>query len=77
MWAGCYSLDLYCENQDMRENHSWPDAFGHAYRAFPVQLTGRTFTDTSRRARRLGWLIKKDGTAVCPLCAPKWAGGGK
>ncbi len=56
-----YSLDLYCEHQTNYQTH--------VYSEFPHTFTGRSWSDTSRDARRAGWHLSKDrGVALCPKC---------
>lgn len=63
MIVGCYTLDLYCENQD-DPRHKW--------NAFPVQITGETFNGCAWKARKAGWMInRKTGICLCPLCSGK------
>jgi hypothetical protein len=60
-WAGCYSLDLYCDRKS--------DA--HQYSEFPHQYTDEHGSACRAMARRDGWVINKDGAAVCPKCSGK------
>lgn len=70
MIAGCYSLDLYCENSD-REPRSWPDKHGHEWNEFPWQYTDEEGRVCRTRARLAGWSINlKTRTALCPKCNP-------
>lgn len=62
MWVGCYGLDLYCENEDSTK-HSWNE--------FPHQFTDELGSVCRDKARKLGWIIRKDGTAICPKCSGK------
>lgn len=62
MWAGMYGLDLYCDNEDA------PD---HVYDEFPHQYTDELGSVCRAKARRAGWVIRKDGTAICPKCSGK------
>ncbi len=65
MWAGCYTLDLYCENYDPKNRgvHDWNE--------FPHQFTNELGSVCRAKARKEGWIIKKDGTAICPKCSGK------
>ena len=64
-WAGCYSLDLYCDNAG-----SFPDGI-HAYNEFPHQYTAETGGECRSRARKAGWLVGGRGYAICPKCSGK------
>ena len=71
MMVGCYSLDLYCDNEATR----WADGsdeHGHAFGSFPWQYTDETGSACRARARAAGWKINiKTGAALCPQCAKK------
>ncbi len=58
MIVGCYTLDLYCDNES--------DA--HNFREFPHQFTAERETDCMRQAAAKGWRFK-DNKAYCPKCA--------
>jgi hypothetical protein len=62
-YASGYTLDLYCDKFDTRNNaHSWNE--------FPHQFTGETFAGCVRDAKKRGWLVfTKTRTARCPRCA--------
>lgn len=65
MIAGCYSLDLYCDNERIK----------HPYGEFPHQFTGETFGECARTARARGWIISRDRSrAICPMCSGKKRG---
>jgi hypothetical protein len=63
-WAGCYSLDLYCDN-DGAPAHLWGE--------FPHQYHHELGSVCRDRARRAGWLMRRDGTSLCPKCSGKKA----
>ena len=64
-YAGCYSLDLYCDQPVT--SHTWEQRAG-----FPSMFTGETFTECTRDARKIGWKIHLDTrTATCPTCRKK------
>lgn len=66
MIAGCYTLDLYCDDND-------EDGM-HAYGEFPKQYTSEHGTKARRAARRNGWVINMvNGTAICPKHSRKKA----
>lgn len=59
-YAGCYSLDLYCDHNSGR--HTWKE--------FPWQITGETFAECTKIAKKRGWKIhRKTRTATCPKCS--------
>jgi hypothetical protein len=60
MQTGCYSLDLYCDVQTP-----------HPYKAFPVTYVAERGPTCRSHARRSGWILKRDGRAICPSCAAK------
>lgn len=60
LYAGCYSLDLYCDRESAE----------HRFQEFPHQYTGETFGECAREARRDGWIIRtRLRTATCPKCS--------
>ena len=70
MIAGCYSLDLYCEDA---EGGPCPVPWNK----FPDTFTGETWGQCVRQARRAGWRITRDRRAYCPECSgkkdrPRW-----
>jgi uncharacterized Zn finger protein (UPF0148 family) len=72
MWAGGYSLDLYCENAGGRR-FEWVDGvlldeFGHSPTEFPHQFNDEHGSVCRQMARKAGWQVNKDGTAICPKC---------
>jgi hypothetical protein len=61
MIVGCYSVDLYCDYENM--NHFWHSC--------PPQFTGETEAECLRDARRCGWRFsrgKRPRLAKCPEC---------
>jgi hypothetical protein len=65
-WAGCYALDLYCENA---KGHV-PDGV-HTWDEFPHQYTDEFGSACRAKARKAGWIIRMDGTCICPKCSGK------
>ena len=65
MMAGCYTLDLYCENADV-----WPDPL-HAYNEFPRTYIHELGSVCRSNARRDGWLIGDGDHQLCPRCSGK------
>lgn len=49
------------------------DSLGHAWGEFPHQYTGESGSECRSRARRAGWTIGRNGSAVCPKCNAKTA----
>ncbi len=37
-------------------------------------FTGNSVIGREENARKVGWVLRDDGTAVCPECNPKWKG---
>lgn len=70
MWAGTYVLDLYCENSQ-GGGGELVDKHGHKYDEFPHQYMGESGSNCRMRARRAGWIIGRDGSAICPKCSGK------
>lgn len=64
MWAGAYSLDLYCENDALNDGI-------HTYSEFPHQYVEELGSTCRAKARRDGWIVNSDGTAICPKCSGK------
>jgi hypothetical protein len=80
MQVGCYSLDLYCDNDGDGKDFSYQtpdkpsfltDKHGHVWGEFPKNYTDELGSRCRRSARRAGWILKKDGTAICPKCSRK------
>lgn len=71
-WAGCYALDLYCDDQRPETPGDGKLTDGvHKWDEFPHQYTGEYGSKVRSRARRAGWIIRNDGTAICPKCSGK------
>ena len=66
MLIGCYTLDLYCDNDKsgVKEDGT------HDWREFPHPFTGETFAVCAREARGRGWIISKNHD-LCPKCSGK------
>ena len=62
-WAGCYSLDLYCDHTN--------DA--HRFDEFPHQFVGAGFGECAGKARDRGWILHRNYTATCPKCTGRVA----
>ena len=66
-FAGCYSLDLYCDVQNGAENCGHSD-FENKSETF----TGETYGECAKEARAAGWKIHSaTRTATCPQCLSK------
>lgn len=65
MYAGCYTLDLYCDNYD-------PTVLGcngHTFDEFPHQFTHELGSRCRQNAKKAGWRVNyKTGAALCPKC---------
>lgn len=63
MIVGCYSLDLYCDNEEAHKDE---------YPLLIFQSTGRSRGACFRSARQAGWSIDlKNWKARCPKCKGK------
>lgn len=69
-WAGIYSLDLYCDKVGPNLPGRADDGV-HAWSEFPHQYSNESGSACREQARRKGWVIKNDGTAICPKCSGK------
>lgn len=72
MITGAYVLYLYCDNQGTKWNHEAGegiDEFGHVFQEFPHEYIGEHGSNCRARARKSGWKIHKNGSALCPKCA--------
>lgn len=70
-WYGCYSLDLYCDNFTGAKDEV------HGFGKFPWQYTAETGGECRSEARKAGWIVRGDGSAICPKCSGKKAKGKK
>lgn len=65
MIAGCYLLDLYCDNYD----ETVLGCKGHKFDEFPHQFTDEIGSRCRTMARKKGWRVNyKTGAATCPKC---------
>ncbi len=74
MWAGMYGLDLYCDNANGAKDSldsALIDEHGHRYNEFPHQYTHELGSVCRAMARLAGWVVRKDGSAICPKCSGK------
>ena len=60
MIVGGYTLDLYCDLKDCvhRYDPNW----------HPAQYVAELGTSCRKQARQDGWLLSRDGTAMCADC---------
>lgn len=69
-WNGCYTLDLYCDR--VGENLPGDSTDGrHTWNEFPHEYVDEHGSACRAKARRDGWIIKNNGTAICPKCSGK------
>ena len=62
MIVGCYTLDLYCEE----------DGHPHEYNEFPHQYIHEFGSTCRRMARKDGWILDRQNCkAICPKCNPR------
>lgn len=61
--AGGYSLHVYCKYAN--DLHAWNPHHPSLFQ----QFEGQTESECNRSARRRGWILHKDGTSTCPMCA--------
>jgi hypothetical protein len=73
MIAGCYSVDLYCDNADPASEGRRGVCKGPAYKPNPDAYTGETEGECLRQARRDGWTFTRTRPrfAYCPACSNK------
>jgi hypothetical protein len=73
MVVGGYSLDLYCDNtEEGAHPHDYFD--WENYVKFPLTYfedAPNGYYKTRQMARKDGWILKRDGTAICPRCSKK------
>jgi hypothetical protein len=65
MRSGCYLLHLYCDN------YSVQNLGEHRYNEFPHSYTDEYGARCRADARRDGWILKRNGGAICPKCAKR------
>lgn len=65
---GCYTLDLYCEN----DKPVGEVDLVHSHNEFPHSFCHESGSVCRKRARKTGWRLNlKEGKAVCPKCNKK------
>jgi len=69
MWVGCYTLDMYCDKKTDSFSAA-PDTV-HDWDEFPHQIMAESGSACRTLARKRGWIIKRDGGAICPKCSGK------
>lgn len=66
MIVGCYDLRLDCDGTDEKVGClNGPHAHQYRSQSFTGDETG---AQARARARKAMWLLKRDGTCVCPAC---------
>lgn len=72
MIVGCYSVDLYCDNEDRTGDKRCKRRNG-PLRYGSDQYTGETEGECLRQARKEGWKFTRDRPrkAYCPACSGK------
>lgn len=72
MIVGAYSLHLYCDSGN-EGNHPHGYYDWESARRFPIEYNSddvpNGYYTTRKMAKRDGWKLKRDGTAICPKCA--------
>lgn len=70
MIVGCYSLDLYCRftGIDNPADYRAESEELHGTREFPQNYTDEYGSVCRRNARKDGWKLLRDSTAICPKC---------
>ena len=73
MIVGSYTLHLYCDNED-RDQHRGGYYDFDACEHFPIEYVAdgpNSYSLVRKAAKKEGWLLKRDGTAICPKCNKK------
>jgi hypothetical protein len=65
MVVGCYHLHLYCDQPGCTP------AIWNPMRVNQYEVTDEHGSTCRLMARKRGWILRKDGTAICPDCAKK------
>ena len=69
MIVGGYSLDLYCENDEISHYLLPSGIYLVGNTEVKHQYAGNTFIECARQARKDGWKINtKNHTCICPVC---------
>lgn len=72
MMAGCYCLDLYCDNGEDKweasKDNPLVDVHGHRYDEFPHQYSDEYGSVCRADAKKDGWKFFRDGRVFCPKC---------
>lgn len=64
--VGCYTLDLYCDNSNIPDGKVTDGI--HRYDEFPDSYSMELGSECRSLARKDGWLLKRNGDAICPKC---------
>lgn len=72
MIVGGYTLDLYCDNSEIKAGEV-TDRHGHDFQEFPHQFYAETGEACRRKARKQGWRLdmRGAGKAYCPKCTKR------
>ncbi len=76
MIAGCYSLHLYCRNENLPVHYGeGPVPTGHHHSGRQggnfEDFTGQTLSECRAQSKKAGWTWQQDGDVTCPLCNRK------
>ena len=77
MWMGTYTLDLYCDRAGPSDAYKddgaggLTDVHGHTWNEFPRTYTHESGSKARTRARKAGWILQRNGDAICPKCSGK------
>ncbi len=69
MQVGCYTLDLYCDRSTILYGEAGDGI--HRYDEFPISYSMELGVDCRQQARKDGWILKRNGDAICPKCSGK------
>lgn len=71
MIVGGYTLELYCDNESVHPK-GWLDAKSNqkAFGEFTADVAN-SYSKARKAAKKAGWVLRRDGTCVCPYCVHK------
>lgn len=61
MEAGCYTINLYCDND-------WAHPCEPDQKTPSAEYVGETGAECRKQAKRDGWKFHRDGCHTCPEC---------
>lgn len=74
MITGCYVLHLYCDNSTGPKDEEYITMDDrHEFREFPHVYSAELGSRCRTNARKDGWILKRNGQAICPKCSGKKA----